>query len=62
MSVPLTWTVEPTTALRSPLQPVRQIVSRSFGVPGATALPAPLPVNLVWAFEHDGSLFLRYRL
>jgi riboflavin biosynthesis pyrimidine reductase len=32
------------------------------GITSGDALPAPLPVNLVWAFEHDGSLFLRYRL
>jgi riboflavin biosynthesis pyrimidine reductase len=32
------------------------------GITAGAALPEPLPVSLVWMFEHDGSLFLRYRL
>jgi riboflavin biosynthesis pyrimidine reductase len=32
------------------------------GITAGAALPAPLPLQLVWAMEHDGTLFLRYRL
>jgi riboflavin biosynthesis pyrimidine reductase len=32
------------------------------GITAGAALPAPLPLQLVWSMEHDGTLFLRYRL
>jgi riboflavin biosynthesis pyrimidine reductase len=32
------------------------------GITAGPALAAPLPLQLVWALEHEGTLFLRYRL